>query len=191
MTIRSIIALAVLAPAAHASVIFDEGVDGDLSNDRTNPSTFVLGLGVNSFTMDVIDSDGPNGDLDYFTVTVGIGLTLDAVTLVSTTNPAGGFDATSFIAMQIGPQVTVDPASPDPTPLSGFVIADPSQVGSDLLPALAGSFGPTLGPGEYALWVQQTGEDLTRVSLSFNVVPAPGSFAAFAGLGLLGARRRR
>jgi hypothetical protein len=191
MSIRAIIALAAFAPAAAAGITFDEAVDGDLSNDRTNPNVFALGSGTNLFTMDVVDSNNPTGDLDYFTVTVGAGFLIDSITLVSSTNPNGGFDPVAFIAMQIGPEVTVDPAAPNPAPLAGFVIGDPGQVGTDILPALSGSFGPTLGEGQYAFWVQQTGTDLTRVTLSFNVVPAPASAAALGCLGLFAARRRR
>lgn len=191
MTIRAIIALAAFAPAAAAGVIFDEAVDGDLSNDRANPTSFVLGSGANLFTMDVFDSDQPGGDLDYFTVNVGAGFTIDSITLVSSTNPNGGFDSTGFIALQVGPEVTVDPDAPNPAPLAGFVIAEPGTIGTNILPDLSGTVGPTLGEGAYSFWVQQTGVDLTRITLSFNVVPAPGAATAMGMLALLGARRRR
>lgn len=191
MTTRALIALAACAGTAHASIVYDEAVDGDLSNDRFNPTAFNLTEGVSVFTMDVIDSDSPNGDLDYFTVSIGAGLSIDSVTLVSSTNPIGGFDPTAFIALQLGTQVTVDPAAPDPSPLAGFVIGSPPTIGTNILPDLAGASGPTLGAGDYSLWVQQTGADLTRVTLSFNVVPAPGFASALGCVGLLAARRRR
>lgn len=191
MSIRAIIALAACASTAHAGFAYDEAIDGDLSNDRANPTAFSLTQGVSLFTMDVIDSDEPNGDLDYFTVSIGAGLSIDSITLVSSTNPAGGFDAVAFIAMQLGTEVTVDPAAPDPSPLTGFVIGSPADVGTNILPALAGMSGPTLGAGDYSFWVQQTGVDLTRLTLSFNVVPAPGFASALGCVGLLAARRRR
>jgi len=194
MQIRTAAALAatvVAAPLAMGGVFFDEDVDGDLSNDRFNPTVFNLGAGASSFIMDVIDSDQPQGDLDYFTVVIGDGLSIDSIVLAESFNPGGGFDNVAFIALQIGPIVTVDPASPNPAPLAGFVIGSPNLIGTNILPTLAGDFGPTLGSGEYAFWVQQTGESLTRLRLDFNVVPAPGAMAVLGLAGLAGVRRRR
>lgn len=190
MTTRAIIALAACAGTAAAGINYDETVDGDLSNDRFNPTNFVLGTGVSNFTMDVIDSDQPTGDLDYFSVTIGAGLSIDSIILTDASNPNGGFDAIAFLALEVGPQISVDPAIPDPSPLAGFFLSNPTLVGTEVLDDLTNG-GTSLGEGTYSLWVQQTGTDLTRISLAFNVVPAPGSAAALGCLGLLASRRRR
>jgi hypothetical protein len=192
MTIRlaALIGVGVASSLASGGIFYDEQVDGDLSSDRFNPTVFDLNTGTNTFIMDVVDSDLPEGDRDYFTVTVGAGQTITELFLTESFNPGGGFDAVAFIAMQIGPVVTVDPAAPDPSPLAGFIIGTPDLVGTDVLGLLAGDAGPTLGEGEYAFWVQQTGESLTRVRMDFTVVPAPGA-AALLGLGGLVALRRR
>lgn len=190
MTIRAIIALAACAGTAAASINYDETVDGDLSNNRFAPTNFVLSTGVSSFTMDVIDSDQPTGDLDYFSVTIGAGLSIDSIILTDSSNPAGGFDPIAFLALEVGPQVSVDPDAPDPTPLAGFFLSNPTLIGTEVLDDLTNG-GTSLGAGTYSLWIQQTGEDLTRISLDFNVVPAPGSVAALGCLGLLASRRRR
>lgn len=190
-TMAALAAISFIAPLAAGGVFFDEGVDGDLSNDRFNPTVFNLDAGTSSFVMDVVDSDQPQGDLDYFTVVIGDGLSIGSIVLAESFNPGGGFDNVAFIALQIGPIVTVDPAAPSPAPLAGFVIGSPNLVGTNILPTLAGDSGPTLGAGEYAFWVQQTGESLTRLRLDFNVVPSPGALAVLGLAGLAGVRRRR
>ncbi len=190
MSIRAIIAIAACAGTAAASINYDESIDGDLSNDRFSPTNFNLSTGVSNFTMDIVDSDNPTGDLDYFSVTIGAGLSIDSIVLTDSFNPAGGFDTIVFVGLEFGSQVSVDPAAPDPTPLAGFILTNPTLVGTDVLDELTDG-GSSLGEGTYSFWVQQTGVDLTRISLGFNVVPAPGSAAALGCLGLLAMRRRR
>lgn len=177
---------------ASANVLHDDAIDGDLSDDRFNPDVFQLGLGANTIYSETVRSNlpQPEGDRDYFTVVVGAGMSLTELFLTESSLPAGGFDNVAFIGMQFGPIVTVDPDIPDPTPLSGWILTTADLIGTDVLSLLAGVDGP-LGPGEYAFWVQQTGDDLTRVGLEFNVVPAPGALALLGLGGLAVSRRRR
>jgi hypothetical protein len=190
-TASALLVSALTASISHANLIFQEG-GNDWSDDGLNPTAFSnLGLGTNAFIMHVVDSDSPNGDRDYFSITLGAGQAVDSIVLVSSINPGGGVDATAFIAMQYGPQVTVDPNAPNPGLLAGFVIGSPNVVGTDILNDLTGGAGGPLGPGTYSFWVQQTGVDLTRVELAFNVIPAPGGTALLAGTLLFVSRRRR
>ena len=194
MNPRTLAAFAGIAAAsiAQAAITYDESVDGDLSNDRLNPTNFVLANGINSFTMDVIDSDESFGDRDYMSITLAAGQTLESIILVNTFNTdPEGFDANAFFGMQLGGQITVDPDAPNPADLTGFVIGDTSLIGTNILPDLAGASGPTLGAGTYSYWIQQTGEFNTRITLAFNVVPTPSALAALSLAALTTTRRRR
>lgn len=186
------VALVGSIASAGGLVIWDDAVDGDLSDDRFNPNVFVLGNGVSSVISETVFSNFPDegGDRDYFTVVIGAGQSLTSIILSEASNPNGGFDAAGFIALQFGPIVTVDPAAPNPAPLAGWLITFESLVGTDVLSDLSGGFS-SLGEGEYAFWVQQTGEDLTRIRMDFHVVPAPGAMALLGLGGLVGVRRRR
>ncbi len=190
----ALVAVAFVGSIASAGglIIWDDAVDGDLSDDRFNPNVFVLGNGVSGIISETRFSNFPDegGDRDYFTVVIGAGQTLTAIMLSEASNPLGGFDAAGFIGLQFGPIVTVDPNAPNPAPLAGWLITFENLVGTDLLGDLSGGLS-SLGEGEYAFWVQQTGEDLTRIRLDFHVVPAPGAMALLGLGGLVGVRRRR
>lgn len=186
------VALVGSIASAGGLVIWDDAVDGDLSDDRFNPNVFVLSNGVSSVISETVFSNFPDegGDRDYFTVIIGAGQSLTSIMLSEASNPNGGFDAAGFVGLQFGPIVTVDPAAPNPAPLAGWLITSDNLVGTDLLSDLSGGLS-SLGEGEYAFWVQQTGEDLTRIRLDFTVVPAPGAMALLGLGGLVGVRRRR
>lgn len=185
-------ALAMVAPLATANVLHDDAVDGNLSNDPMNPDVFHLGLGMNSIISETVLSNlpPPDGDRDFFTVVVGAGMSISQIILAESSLPNGGFDDIAFVAMQFGPLITVDPDMPDASLLAGWILTTSDLVGTDVLSLLSGGMS-SLGPGEYAFWVQQTGDDLTRVRLDFMVVPAPGALALLGLGGLAGVRRRR
>ncbi len=172
---------------AGVALLWDDAVDGDLSNDRLNPTAFVLGFGTSAIVSETMLSATAGGDRDYFSVTVGAGQVLTSIVLAESSSD--GFDTAGFVGMQFGPQVTVDPDMPDASLLSGFAITSPDLVGTDILNMLSGQ--TSLGEGTYSFWVQQTGEFLTRIRLDFTVVPAPsGALALGMGLCLAGRRRR-
>lgn len=187
--------ISVLTIAASASAgpgfVYDEAVDGDLSDDWLSPTAlpaFAQGLSV--ITMTVVDSNETFGDRDYFTITIPAGFQLNSLDLLLL--DADGGDDIAFIGAQAGDQVTVDPLFPNPAPLLGFILTQQSDVGTDIQELLVGEANTPLGPGQYSFWVQQTGQDLTTLSLGFNVgiIPSPGTIG-LAGLAAIGALRRR
>lgn len=186
----------LLGLAASASAgpgfVYDEAVDGDLSDDWLAPTLFPdLQVGQSVVTMSVVNSDDVEfGDRDYFTVTIPDGLTLLSLDLLSL--DAGGGDEIAFLGVQAGDQVTVDPAFPNPAPLLGWILTQQTNVGTDIQELLVGEANTPLGPGQYSFWVQQTGQDLTTLSLGFEVgiIPSPGTLG-LAGLAAIGAMRRR
>jgi len=195
MRATSVSAMATIAFAtssAVAGITYNETVDGDLSGDRFNPTALALEEGVNTITMRVVQSDAPGGDRDYFTFNVGAGLRMDSVNLVGSTLPEGGFDATAFVGLDTGDTFDFDPVTFTGS-LSGFVLTTPDLIGTDILPQLNTESGDPVPspPGDYSFWVQQTGDDLTEVTLEIVITPAPAGVGVFALGGLVAARRRR
>ena len=188
----TLLATAVLASTATAGgITYDEAIDGDLSDDRFNPTFLAFAEGVNRVTMDVIISDQPGGDRDYFTFTIDPGFLLESVILVDAFNPNGGFDSTAFVGFTRGSFFDFDPDTFQGT-LDGFELTAQNLVGTDILPALTSQGGAAPSPaGDYTVWVQQTGTDLTTITLDFVVTPAPTSTAPLALAAILATRRRR
>jgi hypothetical protein len=189
----SAMALAATATIASAGVanVFDEADLGDFSDDRFAPTFLDFTLGSNIVTNDVVDSDIPGtGDRDYYTFTLGAGQSISDITLVDASNPAGGFDATAFVGIAFDNIFDFSPDTFDGPGLAGFILTTPDLPGTNVLGELSGGL-TELGAGDYTLWIQQTGADLTSVSLNFNVVPAPGTGALLATMGVIAARRRR
>lgn len=176
------------ATSAHAIVIHDESVNGDLSNDRFNPTPYNLAMGASS-----VIATSVQGDREFFSLTIPAGLQLSSIIQVSYV----GDDGVAFAAVQAGPQLTVDPDSFDATGLLGwthfgpFIFVD----GSDILPMMGEGFGadgfvPPLPAGTYTFWLQQAGTSPSTYQLDFVVTPAP-SAAALLGVAALAACRRR
>lgn len=200
----SLVRLAAAAVAAGLSlasaadtVVFDEAVHGDASDDRLAPSIVALAAGVNTLRgfsgqSPVIDVH----DLDYITFTVPMGFQLNSFLLQSAS--VGG--AFSFVGMQAGPIVTI-PAdwTSIETPLLGWSHFGSADVGLDLLPVMATSpgsvgFSGPLGAGTYALWIMEldTSEPHTySFGLGVTAVPAPSVLAIAVACGLLRPRRAR
>ncbi|MHA7813836.1 MAG: hypothetical protein ACX94C_10635 [Phycisphaerales bacterium] len=182
--------LALVASTASAD-IFDENVLGDFSGDRFAPTFLDFQLGENTVISQTVSSDIPGvGDRDYVTFSIGAGQSIDSITLVNASNPAGGFDPVGFVGMAFDSIFDFNPDTFDGPGLVGFTLTTPDTIGTDILSALSDGQS-TLGPGDYSLWIQQTGADLTQIELSFNVVPAPASTALFAAAALSTSRRRR
>lgn len=191
MQIRSafLLALLVASPAAFADVIHDETIDGDISDDRFAPTQGgSLVFGSNTITATVV-----MGDIDYLTFTVPAGFELVQMNLLAFESVPGN---RAFIGLQAGSVFTLDPDFPDPAELLGYALFGSGQVGTDILDNIGnggGSIGFTgsLQPGDYTLWMQETGEDADTFTLDLVAVPAPTTTALLAMCALGGTRARR
>jgi len=135
---------------------WNETKKGDLSNDRLAPTVVKLKLGDNVI-FGKFGTSGGVTDRDYFTVKIMDGQQLASIKLEKQTQV--GLNK-SFIGVQKGSQVTVDPANPDVSLLLGWTHFSTDMEGTDILPAIcqgAGAQGctPPLGPGKYSFWVQE------------------------------------
>lgn len=187
-----IAAAGVLAFGAAASgdIFYDEGLSGDISGDRLNPTAFSLVPGDNTLigVLIGVDIEG-NVDRDYFSVTVPAGYQLSE--LVHTDYISEDFGA--FIAIESGAVFPIAPEDANPGNLLGWALFGPSTVGVDLLPTMGGNgtgFTAPLPAGTYSFWVQQTGE-FTDYSLNFVVTEVPSPSAGLVLLGVIPFARRR
>jgi len=192
MILAAAVGAGVCSMASAQNVVWDEAVDGDLSDDWLNPTQLPTLLpGLNTVTFSVVNSDDEvNGDRDYFTITIPAGYQMSTLDLLALS--ADGPDDIAFLAIQVGNQVTVNPNFPNPEPLLGWMLTQQQNVGNDILEIMIGQDNIPLGPGQYSFWAQQTGQDLTTMTLGFNIelIPSPGTLGV-AGLAMFGAMRRR
>lgn len=193
MTIRILALAAVLpvAPMPAFGATYVESANGDLSNDRLNPTLFALDAGANTLTGSTSSSDR-----DYLTFTVPAGFVLQSLTLNSF-SPSGGL---SFIGIEGGTQISVPPTSSSAAGLLGWTHFGSGEVGTDILDNMGiasnGSTGftPPLPAGEYSLWIQETSPAARNYSLELALVavPEPASWRlGLAGLAALALWRRR
>ncbi|MCG8589117.1 MAG: PEP-CTERM sorting domain-containing protein [Proteobacteria bacterium] len=175
---------------AHAAVLHDESLDGDLSGDRNAPDAFALEAGSNTLTATSV-----SGDLEYVTLSIGAGDQLDSIQLSDFTN-----EDISFLALQEGSVFTEPATGPDVAALLGWAHFGLAQLGTDILDDLAAGpgaigFDRPLGEGDYTFWIQETGPTAATYTLDFLVspVPEPGtlSLVALGGVGLAAWARRR
>lgn len=196
-SLRYRFALALVAPLAvapsWASVIWDESLNGDLSNDRFNPTAFTLSPGTSSLIA-TSGADPDTGDMDreFFAFTIPDGFVLSEVRLAA----YAGEDEIAFIGLVTGPIMTVDPESPAIEELYGWTLFGPLvlPVGSDYLPRMGSAqgaigFTPPLSAGVYSWWSQQLSPPVTY-QWDFVVAPEPGT-ASLLAVGLLLCTRRR
>jgi hypothetical protein len=147
-----------------AAVVWDEQTNGDLSNDRSVPTSIALSAGTNSLRAVM-----PISDLDYFTIVVPSGHELSSLVLASYV----GDDNVAFVGVQQGTQMTVPPTTFTAEGLLGWTHFGDGfgQVGANILPDIGNGFGasgfiPPLASGPYTFWIQQL--DGTSVSLQFD-----------------------
>lgn len=198
-----LLGLATATSAARAGFTFAEAVNGDLSNDRLDPTHLVLSAGANTLTGTTVTLPAPAGrDFDYLTLTVPAGLQFDSLVLT-----AYGGDDLTFVGMVAGTPFNVaptDPAASIPPRLLGWVHMTPALIGSDLfrvmtaqtVPAPVIGFTAPLRSGDYSFWIQEAGAATVDYALTFNVsaVPEPSTLMLLAPGALVGlalARRRR
>jgi hypothetical protein len=177
-----------LAAQSAAAVLHNESVNGDITGDRFNPLAFVLSPGSNTITATSVA-----GDREYVRLTVPAGMTLSGVVVDAF---SGGVNV-SFIGVQQGNTMTVDPLAPSAATLLGYAHFGAGNIGSNILPDIAagpGSIGftPPLNAANYTFWIQETSTTASTYTLDFVVVPGPGmAGAAVVMLGCVGIRRGR
>lgn len=187
-----------LASPATAAVIHDESTDGDLSDSGLTPTSLEFDLGDNEvFGTSGADDAGP--DRDYLTFTVSPGQTLSAIEVLPGTTSLVNV---SFIGLQAGAQVTVPPDAESAAGLLGWWHYGPDDISTDILDDMsvpaAGSSGFTtpLGPGAYAIWIQEANVGTSTYGFNFVLsetdVPEPATWALLvSGLVMgIGIRRR-
>lgn len=178
--------LVCLAAAGHSQIIWDESIDGDLSDDRINPTSLVLSLGSNG----IVATSQP-GDREYVHLNLPTGLILSGIVLVSYESD----DPIAFIGVQEGTTFTEPPEGTEVANLLGYTLFGDEHVGTDILPAMGTAFGtigfvPPLTGSDYTFWIQQTGDPSTY-HLSFVTVPEPTTLIGFSALAAILLRRRR
>jgi hypothetical protein len=189
----SVGAILLLAPVSHAGVIWNEGTNGDLSNNQAAPTSFNLGAGVSSVIGNV---NGTGGDSqDWVEVSIPAGFQLSGYTLASYQST----DAQGFTGVQAGTSFTGSPFTAGSylgyshfgTGAQNGSLPAGSNVGLNLLPIMGdnvnnspGSLGftPPLPSGAYTFLIQQLGAS-TSYQFDFNVtqVPEPATLGLLTG----------
>jgi hypothetical protein len=189
-----LVAGATFLPTAHAAIVHQESIDGDLANSGTTPTAISVAPGLNG-----IVGGAANPDRDYARFAVPDGYRLQSLFVRSGTVAAG---AGSFIGLQAGAQVTVDPNGSSAAGLLGWTLFSAADVDTDILgrmgvPAEGSSgFAAPLDAGVYTLWIQELGGRSAYVfDLDIAPVPLPAALwlllGGLAGLGAIDRRRAR
>ena len=158
-----------------SAALYDEAVDGEITDDATNPLALDLGNGSN-----VISGTVVAGDIDYVTVHVPEGHVLSAIDHTEYES----VDDLAFIGVQEGTVFTEPPTETEVANLLGFFLFGVDSEGTDILPGIgegqgAQGFTAPLEAGDYTFWIQQTGTD--TVDYSFDMVVAPVESVPTAG----------
>ena len=185
------LALLIVASAS-AEVVYDEAIDGELSDLGFAPTSIQFGEGSNDVIF-VTDQDGD--DRDFFTFTIEAGYELSGL-VVNDFDTDNEFNL-AFISINGGSTLPFDPDAPDTEQLLGYTLFDERDIGSDIFLEMGEAFatigfdGP-LGPGDYTIWAQETSPAVDTWNLGFivNQVPTPGVLTLLGAAGLAGRRRR-
>jgi len=207
----SVVALAlalIFSGLANAAVVWDESMNGNLSNNPLDPTALTFAPGPNDVIGQAGNAPLPGGRApfgqDFFTFTVPTGKELSSLKAVTVDLLTAG-DKFAFIAIQSGPQITHD-VSPrsfggSAAGLLGWKHLAPGDQDTDILPAMgvagdgATGFKGPLGAGQYSVWVQDDKPFKYDVSFQISSVPEPSTRAmlllGFVGLGFASYRQTR
>lgn len=183
---------------SQGQTIWDESVDGDLSDAYLTPNFFALSFGEQSL-FGTVTAQGVR-DRDLFTIEVPAGGELTAFRILNyaSSDP----DNISFVGMQLGSTLSQAPSNNFDDAI-GYALFGIDDVGKDLLPIITGNpFTPPfnglnpLPAGEYAVWVNETATT-ANYGFEFDVaevspVPEPSTaFLGVIGAWILANRRKR
>lgn len=186
------LAATIFVNPVSGQVVFDESVDGELSNDRLNPTEISLSLGTNVIAGE-IGENGQSGatdgsDADFFTFELAAGLEVDSIAF--TRSGTGR----SFVGYAVGDQITSPINSGGITAGGLFSDGDDASTVDGVGLATIASILP-LQDGDHTFVFQETASGTFDYSVSFNVVsavPEPSSIAilSFGGVVMMARRRR-
>jgi hypothetical protein len=184
-----------LAPSASGSSLWNENLDGDLSNQGLEPTSLGrLQQGTNSLQA-TFNAGDLSPDPDYFTLTVPQGLMLKEIVLQSwTASPI--FEDIAFFGVQEGKRFdfVVPPEKNSASGLLGWTHLRSAQIGNDILAEIGASnlspeqsgfplpapwvpgasgFEIPLGTGDYSFWLRQGSDVNITVELDFEAVAVP------------------
>ncbi len=190
-----------VAGLGRSYLLWDESTNGDLSNDRLNPTNANLQLGSGQ-----LFATTGGGDIDYLHIHLAPGMELDQLIFVEWV----GFDKKGFIGVQAGSVFTEPNTNTNVANLLGWSHYGPVvwNDGTDILPAMgsqgtifgndgeaegAGAIGFTapLTGSDYTFWLNQTSSHAVTYELDFVASPEPASLLTLAGGIALLSRRRR
>lgn len=167
-TFATLALLFVLAAPAGAAVVWDEGVNGDLSTSEATPTPVAFAMGSNTITGTM---GAPNDTRDYLTFTIPAGQKLSALNLL-----AYAPDNLGFAAFNSGNTSFVPSAATDPMFLAGIHVSA-ALIGTNLMPLFdTGAVttnslpAPELGPGTYSFVFQQTSQVTITYGLEFVLI---------------------
>ncbi|MBV8036168.1 PEP-CTERM sorting domain-containing protein [Roseateles sp.] len=181
-------ALLVAVASSQAAIVWDEAIQGDLSDNGLAPTVIAMAPGRN-LVLGTMGDAGHGVDRDYFSFTVPAGHVLAELWLLPVTGVSG---SASFFGIQAGPQLTVTPSGGGIEAFYGFNHYGGEQIGSDILVAMVGADKAPIPAGTWSVWLQETGGQVSY-GLDFvitSAVPEPAA-ALCLGLGLLGLACRR
>jgi hypothetical protein len=173
---------------AASTILWDEGVHGDLSDDFEVPSMLTVAAGEN-----LISGIFSASDADLFTIVVPQGLTLTRIQLTSYTHDNS--DNLSFFGMQRGATLSSPPSSFFHDEIGYTLFGSWALDGTDLL-AILSSYPEVQTPlveGKYAFWLNETSSSSASGTLSFTAeaIPEPSHFISFVCASVLSLMRRR
>lgn len=175
-------------PSASLAAVYDEAVDGDLSNQRLAPTALSIGLESNRLLGNI-----HSNEVDYFTIRVPTGSVMSAIVV----DDYRSLNSRAFIGFQAGTTVSFEPIDADPALLLGYAhYGFDTPAGTNLLPIMATAFGAAgftspLAAGDYTFWLNQTEPIDAAYAFSFVVVPEPAMASLLIAAGAIAASRRR
>lgn len=206
LTVVTSLLLMFSAASLHAATLWDESVNGDLTNNQAAPNPFTLSLGTNA-VIGSLRTSSAGDNQDWIALTVPVGLQLSAVVLKSYSSA----DAQGFTGVQAGTNFVGNPGLASPylgyahfgTGAVNGALSATNLVGVNILPIMgdttlaAGSqgFTPPLGSGAYTFLIQQTGPTATSYEFDYvtTAVPEPSTLLlmSFGTVLLLAAAKYR